>query len=371
MNLEKERQDLEMRYHAHPVNAQIIEPAALPTAPVRPRKSLNLMFASLMGLCLGVSMAFLQEFLDDRVNSPEDAERTVSLPVLGYIPMMSEGQDRLMTEMPAQSLISESYRGLRSSISFAAVDEPIKTLIVSSSNKGEGKSLTSVNLAIAMAMDRRRVILVDADLRRPNVHRLLRVEQSPGLSDLLVDRAPLEDALQGTAVEGLQVIASGPRPPDPAELLNSARMRELIKQLSKMADIVIFDTPPCIPVTDAQVLATKVNGVVLVLEVGEAKKAALRHAKGLFDQAHARTLGLVFNKVGQGGSQGYYYYYTSGASYYTDDLAPEHSNGKRERRRLRALAASRAPDSGPSEPDPPDEGRRHDPGRRSPSEEEL
>jgi capsular exopolysaccharide synthesis family protein len=365
-NLEKQQEDLALRYHAQRDSAQIIEPAALPTIPIRPRKALNLMFASLMGICLGVSMAFLQEFLDDRVNSPEDAERSVSLPVLGYIPMMSDGQDRLMTEMPAQSLISESYRGLRSAISFAAVDEPIKTLIVSSSNKGEGKSLTSVNLAIAMALDRRHVILVDADLRRPNIHRLLRLEQSPGLSDLLVDRVPLEDALQETAVEGLQVITSGPRPPDPAELLNSARMRDLIKQLSKIADIVIFDTPPCIPVTDAQVLATKVNGVVLVLEVGEARKGALRHAKGLFDQARARTLGLVFNKVGQGGSQGYYYYYTSGASYYSDDLAPEHTNGKQERRRIRALAPARSGDPA-SSADRPEEGR----GRRSEAEEEL
>jgi polysaccharide biosynthesis transport protein len=339
-SLEAHRQELEIRNNAKRRSAVIIEPANLPRVPVRPRKGLNLMFACLMGLCLGVSMAFLQEFLDDRVNSPEDAERTVALPVLGYIPMMSEAQDRLMTELPAQSLISESYRGLRSSIGFASVDEPIKSLAVTSSNKGEGKSLTSVNLAIAMAMDRRRVILVDADLRRPSLHRLLRVEQSPGLSDLLVERVPVEDALQRTEVEGLHVITSGPRPPDPAELLNSARMGDLIKQLSKMADIVIFDTPPCLPVTDAQVLATKVNGVLLVLEVNESKKAALRHAKNLLDQARARVLGLVFNKIGQGSSQGYYYYYTSGASYYSDDLAEEHTNGRRERRRLRALAGS-------------------------------
>jgi capsular exopolysaccharide synthesis family protein len=365
-NLEKEREDLELRFKAQRHTDQIIEQPVTPKTPVRPRKALNLLFASLMGICLGVSMAFLQEFLDDRVNSPEDAERTVALPVLGYIPMMTDGQDRLMTEMPTQSLISESYRGLRSSISFAAVDEPIKTLLVSSSNKGEGKSLTSVNLAIAMALDRRRVILVDADLRRPNIHRLMRVEQSPGLSDLLVDRVPLEDALQDTDVEGLQVIASGPRPPDPAELLNSHRMRELISQLGKMADMVIFDTPPCIPVTDAQVLATKVNGVILVLEVGEAKKAALRHAKGLFDQAHARTLGLVFNKIGQGASQGYYYYYTSGASYYTDEFTAEHTNGKRERRRIRALAPARTPSSAAPEEQEPRERR-----RRSRDDEEF
>lgn len=365
VNREKEREDLELRYNAQRDTAQIIQPAALPNSPIRPRKALNLMFASLMGICLGVSMAFLQEFLDDRVNSPEDAERTVSLPVLGHIPMISEGQEWLMTEMPTQSLISESYRGLRSSISFAAVDEPIKTLVVSSANKGEGKSLTSVNLAIAMALDRRRVILVDADLRRPKLHWLLRIEQSPGLSDLLVERMLLEDAMQETAVEGLQVITSGPRPPDPAELLNSARMGELIKQLSKMADIVIFDTPPCIPVTDAQVLATKVNGVVLVLEVGEARKAALRHAKGLFDQAHARTLGLIFNKVGQGASQGYYDYYTAGASYYKDDLMASPTNGKRERRRLGALAPARTSDGAPGE------GRTRDPERRGAADEEL
>jgi capsular exopolysaccharide synthesis family protein len=263
----------------------------------------------------------------------------VGLPVLGYIPVMADDQLRLMSEMPAQSLFSESYRGLRSSISFAAVDEPIKTLAVTSSTQGEGKSLTSVNLAIAMALDRRRVILVDADLRRPSLHRLLGLTQTPGLSDLLVDRVPVEDALQRTEIDGLHVIASGPRPPDPAELLNSARMSELIKQLCGMAEVVIFDTPPCLPVTDAQVLATKVNGVLLVLEVGESKKAALRHAKGLLDHARARTLGLVFNKIGQGASQSYYHYYTSGASYYTDDLAEEHSNGHRERRRLRALSS--------------------------------
>lgn len=349
--LESERRQLAIRQKAWRDSAQIIQPAAVPLSPIRPRKTLNLMFATLMGLCLGVSMAFLQEFLDDRVNSPEDAERTVGLPVLGYIPMMSDGQERLMTELPAQSLISESYRGLRSSIGFASVDEPIRTLVVTSSNKGEGKSLTSVNLAIAMALERRRVILVDADLRRPNLHRLLKVEQSPGLSDLLVDRVPVEDALQRTAIEGLQVITSGPRPPDPAELLNSMRMSELIKQLSKMADMVIFDTPPCLPVTDAQVLATKVNGVVLVLEVGEAKKAALRHVKGLLDQARARTLGLVLNKIGQGASQGYYYYYTSGASYYAD-MAEEHSNGKRERRKLRELTPARSRELVRSEEDP-------------------
>jgi capsular exopolysaccharide synthesis family protein len=340
-SLEEQRRELEIRYNAQRDSAQIIEPAATPRVPVRPRKALNLMFASLMGICLGVSMAFLQEFLDDRVNSPDDVQRLGDVPVLGYIPMMADSQDRLMTELPALSPIAESYRGLRSSITFAAVDRPLKTMVVSSSNQGEGKSLTSVNLAIAMAMGNRRVILVDADLRRPNVHRLLRMEQSPGLTEVLVGDSSLADVLQESPVEGLRVIASGRRPPNPAELLNSHPMEELIQDLTAMpdVDVVIFDTPPCLPVSDAQVLATKVDGVLLVLEVGETKKAAIRDAQGLFKQARARVIGLVFNKIGQGGSQGYYYYYTSGSSYYTDELAEEHTNGKREGRRPRALTS--------------------------------
>jgi succinoglycan biosynthesis transport protein ExoP len=369
--IEEKRQELDLRNNARRPSASIIEPAAAPRAPVRPRKALNLMFACLMGLCLGVSMAFLQEFMDDRVNSPEEAERMVGLPVLGHIPMMTDGPQRLMTELPSQSMAAESYRGLRSSISFASADKPLKTLIVTSSDQGEGKSLTSVNLAIAIAMERRRVILVDADLRRPSLHRLLDVKQSPGLADLLVGKASIEDALQPTSEEDLRVIASGTRPPDPAELLNSNRMGDLIHQLSEIADVVIFDTPPCLPVTDAQVLATRVDGVVLVLEVGESKKAALRLAKGLLDQARARIVGLVFNKIGQGASQGYYYYYyTAGASYYSDTLEEEHTNGRRGRR-PHALAPARTGDERARSEERSERRREADRGQGEAADDEL
>jgi capsular exopolysaccharide synthesis family protein len=174
---------------------------------------------------------------------------------------------------------------------------------------------------------------------------------------------PLEDALQDTGVDGLQVIASGPRPPAPAELLNSVRMQDLIRQLSQMADLVIFDTPPCLAVTDAQAMATRVDGVILVLDVGEAKKGDLRRAKGLLDQAHARTLGLVFNKVSRETSEEYDHYYNS--SYY-DDLGLEHTNGKREQRRLRALAPARS-----RETELPDERRSRRSHRRTADEEEF
>src|SRR5207244_1600335 len=163
-----------------------------------------------------------------------------------------------------------------------------------------------------------------------------------------------------------------PLPPDPAELLNSGRMRELIRQLDQMADVVIFDTPPCLPVTDAQVLATKVDGVILVLEVGEAKKAMLRRSKDLFDQAHARILGLVFNKISRETSEGYDYYFGAGASYYTDELAGEPTNGKSphiastRRRRVRALAPARS-EASDAEEESERKGRR----RRSGEDEEY
>jgi capsular exopolysaccharide synthesis family protein len=168
------------------------------------------------------------------------------------------------------------------------------------------------------------VVLVDADLRRPNVHRLLDLPPNPGLTDVLAGQATLEEALQPTPVAGLTVLTAGTIPPNPAELLNSEPMDRLIDALRMCSDVIVFDTPPCLPVTDAQVLSSKVDGVVMVVEVGEARKAALQHAKRLFDQAHARTLGIVFNKIAEHAAEGYYYY---GRGYALDEARPLR-NGK-------------------------------------------
>jgi polysaccharide biosynthesis transport protein len=290
----------------------------------------NLLFASLAGLFFGICMAFLQEFLDDRINSPEDVDRLVGLPGLAHIALIPGEASKLISTLDTHSPITESYRGLRSAITFSSIEAPISTLLVSSTSKGEGKSLTSANLAIAMAFEGRRVVLVDADLRRPNVHRLLDLPPNPGLTDVLAGQATLEEALQPTPVAGLTVLTAGTIPPNPAELLNSEPMDRLIDALRMCSDVILFDTPPCLPVTDAQVLSSKVDGVVMVVEVGEARKAALQHAKRLFDQAHARTLGIVFNKIAEHAAEGYYYY---GRGYYPDEPRPlrsgknGHTNG--------------------------------------------
>jgi polysaccharide biosynthesis transport protein len=318
-------QDLRIRENARRSMARIIERALPPVSPVRPRKALNLALSLILGLFFGFCLAFLQEYLDDRITTPDEADRLLRLPVLGHIPLMAGDTQRLMTALPSHSPIAESYRSLRSSISFAAIDAPLRTMIVTSSHPGEGKSTTSVNLAIAMAMEGRRVILVDADLRRPSLYRVLDLPSAPGLTDVLLGNRKAADALRNTAVVGLRVLTSGPIPPNPAELLNSGPMTALIGELRGMADIVIFDTPPCLPVTDAQVLAAKVEGVLLVAALGEAKKAEVKHAKELFDRAHARTVGLIFNKISQA-TGGYYYTYHRSPYGYGPDGHSEHGH---------------------------------------------
>jgi len=329
-------QDLRIRENARRSTARIIERALPPAVPVRPRKLVNVALSLILGVLLGLCVAFMQEYLDDRLTTPDEADRLLGLPVLGHIPLMSGDARRLMTALPAHSPTAESYRSLRSSISFAAIDAPLGTLLISSSHQGEGKSTTAANLAICMALEGRQVILVDADLRRPSLHRALAMSQTPGLTDVLLGRHTPAEALQPTEVPGLRVLTSGPVPPNPAELLNSTPMSHLVSELQSMADVVIFDTPPCLPVTDAQVLAAKVEGVLLVAEIGEVRKADLRHARELFDRAHARTVGLIFNKI-SAASGGYYYYgRRSGYSYASDETT---RNGQPQARSLPGLVS--------------------------------
>jgi len=331
LSLEEKRRDLEIRAQAHPRMNRLVEGASRPIDPVRPKKAANIMLSIALATCLGLAMAFLQEYLDDRINSPEDADRTAHLPLLGHVPVIPASEPTVVTNLPARSHVAEAYRTLRSSIGFAAVDGELKTLMVTSPSKGEGKTVTSLNLAIAMALDGKKVILVDADLRRPSVHKQLKLPQGPGLTDVLVGQKQPEEVLNATEVLGLRVMTAGPIPPNPAELLNSQPMDRIIEQLRELADVVIFDTAPCIPVSDSIVLANKLDGVILVVHAGETKKAAVKHTREMLDRARARTLGLVFNRVPQrkGGYYYYYYYYYGG--YYED--GPDAGRGRKKGRR--------------------------------------
>jgi succinoglycan biosynthesis transport protein ExoP len=341
--LTSKAQDLRIRENARRSTSRAIERATSPGGPIGTNKSRSLTLSLMLGLALGCSLAFLQEYLDDRIRTPDEVDRLLRLPVVGHIPRFSGEQPRLITALPAYSPIAESYRSLRTSISFAAIEAPLRTILVTSAHQGEGKSTTAVNLAIAMAMEGRRVILVDADLRRPSLHRALELPMAPGLTDVLVGSQAVEKALQATELPGLRVLTSGPIPPNPAEILNSGLMTALIGELQEKADVVLFDTPPCLPVTDAQVLASKVEGVLLVAALGETKKAELKQARELFDRAHARTIGLIFNKIQKGsGSYSYYAYRHSG--YGPEEEAETSRNGAHALPRTGALSGARRHD---------------------------
>ena len=306
--LETKVADLRLRQIAQPHPVTILSHAALNPSPVRPKRPVIIMMSAVAGLFLGVCFALLAEFMDDRVNSPEDARRLLGVPALGYIPRIDKEDQRMLTSQKAGGSLLESYRVLRSNVRFAAVGEPLHVIMVTSTAPGEGKSVTAANLAIAMALDGKKVILVDCDLRRPTVHEKFGIRGTPGLTNVLVGAMDLDLALQNTEVENLKLLACGPIPPNPAELLNSSAFLQVQEQLKERADVVILDSPPCLSVADAQVLAANVDGLIYVVQLGSTKKSALKHGHELLRQAHARILGVVYNKVQVGGRNNDYYY---------------------------------------------------------------
>ncbi|NLI00342.1 MAG: polysaccharide biosynthesis tyrosine autokinase [Chthonomonadales bacterium] len=324
--------DLSVRGKAAPDPVRVIS-APRVAVKVAPRTASNLLYAAVVGLLVGICLALLQEYLDDRVNAPEDARRLMGVPVLGFVPLVEESKARLIREAHGGSLL-ESYRVLRTNVRFATVGTESTAMLVTSTVPGEGKSLTVANLAVAMALDGRSVIAVDTDLRRPTLHQKFDVDQRPGLTNVLVGNTALDDALQETAIPGLRVLATGPLPPNPAELLNSPAMRNLHAMLRERADVVIYDSPPFLASADAQVLSADVDGVLYVVQFGEARKSAIRHANDLLAQAHANLLGIVFNKITLSGIRDDYYYYGYYRYYRYYDYAPK-VEGEKGRRRSR------------------------------------
>jgi len=306
--------DLELRQIARVPTSRTIQ-QAYDGRLVQPRGQATLLLTTMLALAVAAGLALLQEMLDDRINSPSDVEPVTNLSALAHVPLLGREQSRLVSELPSNSQVGEAYRSLRSSIGFAALDAPIRRILVTSASKGEGKSVTSVNLATIMALDGKRVVLVDADLRKPSIHHLLNLSNERGFSEVLGGLVRLEDAIQETSVENLSVICAGPVPPNPAELLGSRTFDDIVDRLEEEADVVIFDSPPCIPVTDPLIVAARMDGVVLVVHVGQTRKGAIRQVEQLLGRARARMLGLVFNRV-QFGRANYAYYYGYGYGYY-------------------------------------------------------
>ncbi|RKY75121.1 hypothetical protein DRQ00_11070, partial [candidate division KSB1 bacterium] len=309
---------------------RIVDPAVPPEFPISPKKKLNLILATLVGLGLGIGVVFFLEYLDNSVRTVEDVER-LQLPLLGSIPDIEpekqnglwralpkkKGSEdevgrlatRLVTHLKPKSPYSEAYRSLRTQIQYARSEKPVQTILVSSPGPGEGKSTSVTNLAITMAQMGSKTILVDSDLRRPVLHSLFDLKRDVGLSNYLVGRAEIEEVIRPTSVDNLYLISCGILPPNPSELLGSKRMQELIQQLKNECDYVLFDSPPLIAVTDAVVMAPWVDGVVLVLRSGKTDRDAAVRAFELLRNVKANVLGTLLNDVLPSYMYGSYYYY--------------------------------------------------------------
>jgi polysaccharide biosynthesis transport protein len=297
----------------------VVDPATAPLAPSSPRVLLNTLLAALVGLLLALGIAFTMEYLDDTVKSPEDVESATGLATLGTVLKMKgeKGRSefyRLATLLYPRGPAAEAYRTLRTNLEFASVDEPVKTLLVTSSIPSEGKTTTSGNLAVAFAQAGRSVILLDADLRKPGVHKLFDLPNVSGLTSLLrTDDVTLDDVAQATEEERLRVVATGPLPPNPAELLGSHRMQTILERLIAAADLVIVDSPPLQAVADAAILASITDGTLLVIDAGRTRRAAAGRGREALAKSGARVLGAALNRLSQRSRSDYVYYDYYGA----------------------------------------------------------
>ncbi len=319
-------------------DVRIIDAALPPEKPIKPKKKLNLAFGGVLGLILGMGLGLLRERLDSSVRSIEDMEN-LGLPLLGSIPVITENGDKrkrksyknssnitdikriasnLVTHFEPKSPISEAYRAIRTSIQFTRSGISPKTILVTSSGPHEGKSTTVANLAITLAQMGTKTILIDSDLRRPVLHSIFGLEKEKGLTHYLVGKADKDEIVQPTPVENLSLITCGILPPNPSELLGSKRMLELVQELKKEYEIILFDSPPVIAVTDAAVLSTILDGVILVVSSGEISGDAVLRSTSLLGNIKAPLLGGILNKVNPERAYGSYHYYYYYHYYYGD-----------------------------------------------------
>lgn len=295
-------------------NVQVIDKAPIPYDPVSPRKFLNMSIGAVLGFMVGVFLTFLFEYLDNTVKTPEDIENNLKLSVLGTIPNIDSRSKETIVNNNPKSPISEAFRTMRTNIKFTNIDKEVKTIAVTSSLPSEGKSTIVSNLAISLTQDGQKVLVIDTDLRKPKVDKMFRIPNTNGLTNILMRTSSLEGIIyEHPDIEDLSIITSGPIPPNPSELLGSRRMKEFIKLIKTEYDVIIFDTPPIGLVTDAAIISTIVDGIVLVIEAGKTEIAQLELSKELLEKVNANIMGTVLNKLpikdGKYGSYQYTQYY--------------------------------------------------------------
>lgn len=298
-----------------PRNISIVDAAAVPEKPARPKRAINTLLGMVFGVIVGVCVAFFAEYLDDTIKSPTDVETILRTPFLGLIPALTKSLSAAPVETIVESepkgTIAESYRAIRTNIIFSS-DRQIKRIVITSSGPGEGKTTTAVNIANVMARAGDKTLLIDADMRRPRVHKIFGLDSTArGLSNYLVGGAPLDELFQPTRVEGLSVLTAGPIPPNPVELLNSPRLKELFEVAARQFDRIIVDTPPVIAVTDSAILSRLADAVIVAIHGGRTHRDVVKRAIDVVQNVGGHILGVILNNVNIFRASYYDYYYYS------------------------------------------------------------
>ncbi|NTU70233.1 MAG: polysaccharide biosynthesis tyrosine autokinase [Coriobacteriia bacterium] len=336
-------------------SGRVVAEAVVDDRQVAPKPLRNGALGLVVGLILGLGMAFLVEYLDNTIKSTEEAERLYGAPVLGHIPAehFEKGEKRRLTIVTHPGSVSaESYRVLRNSLDFVNFQHDIKTLLVTSAAPGEGKSTVAANLAAGLAQTGKKVVLVSCDFRRPTTEQFFGIKNMMGLSDVLMGRNSLKASLQRPREDGLLVLTSGKMPPNPSELLGSEKMRELVESLKEWGDWVIIDSPPLLAVADPAAVARWADGVLMVTRGGTSTREAAKKAREQLEKVGARMIGVVvwgLQEPGSGGGYGYYYdsYYGTYryGGYYTEQ------GDRRSTKTLTNMPDLQAGDSVSSEPE--------------------
>jgi succinoglycan biosynthesis transport protein ExoP len=325
-NLLQRTKETSMSTDRRSTNIRVVDEAEVPQGPISPNIQREVLVAFGGGLFLAVGLAFLFEYLDNRIKTPQELKACVGVPFLGMMPVIAtnkDNRDPLLTTANIPANFAEAMKTIRTNVLFSSAEEGMRSLVVTSAGPGEGKSVVSSNLSIALAQTGQRVLLIDGDMRRPRVHEIFNGNQEPGLSNVLTGNAKAVDAIKRSQVHGLWLLSSGHIPPNPAELLGSRRFADFIISLDQHFDWVVIDTPPVLVVTDSSIVANQVSGVVFVVGADKTSRHAARAAVEQLDSASAHIVGSVLNRVDLVRNPYYYssYYRKEYAKYYVKNAS--------------------------------------------------
>jgi polysaccharide biosynthesis transport protein len=319
-------------------SVKLLSPSQVPTVPTGPHPLGNTFLYGFLALVVCAGLIFAYDYFDDSPRTPEEIEEIIGSPILGTVQQFdtSEYGPGFVSEKRSRSPMSEAYRIIRTNLQFTDPEHPLSAIVVTSASPKEGKSTTASNLAFVMAEAGRTVTIVDADLRRPSLHSIFGVDRRPGFTEMLVGTSELNGlGIQPTGLPSLKVVASGPMPPRPADLLAAPRLLDVVQRLRGNADMVVLDSPPLLAVTDAAIISAVTDGVVLVVDPAKSKRRDLVRAREAVEAVDGRILGVVINRLSKQGAGYYYYYYQhhygyqEKYDYYSSDPTAAEANGSK------------------------------------------